>query len=1026
MAILLELIDALKNAQIEARFDLPTRILYSTDASIYQIAPLGVAFPKSLDELAGTVELAASFDIPVLARGSGSSLGGQAIGHALILDCSRYLTRILEINPEDRSAVVEPGVILSSLNKAAAKFGLQFGPDPASAERATMGGSLANNATGAHSILYGMAADHIVSADVVLADGSITTFAEVTLEQARRIAGEVEEGLGDGGGHTSLSPISYPLVRSIYGASLRIREQYSGAIQARWPDTWRRAAGYNLNYLLPWTPASPLGWNEQFVNDRQPGLSYPPVSPGSLNLSQLLVGSEGTLAVIGHAKVRLVPLPKHTVLCVLAFSEIAKACDAVSWILELGPSAVELIPGILVNLARGVSAYASQLSIFDQLTNGSISPDLLVVEFSGDDPARLRERIDRMKKLANDSIPIVIAESNEAQKQVWSVRKVGLGLLSSRAGDVRSTAFIEDLSVPVVRLGDFVRELQHIFQEHNTVADFYAHASAGCLHIRPMVNLKTVEGVKALRSIAEQAVQLTVRLNGSVSGEHGLGIARSEWLGQMYRDEIMSAFRILKDAADPKGLLNPGKILDAPRMDENLRYGAAYSTYAWTSEFDFSSQGGLAGAIEMCNGAGVCRKQEGVMCPSFQATREEMHSTRGRANLLREMISLPADSRNFSQVSDAVYEALDLCLACKGCKAECPSSVDMAKLRYEFLHQYYQTHRRKIRDYLFAFIGVFARLGHHFSAVVNPLLGWESAKNMAEKWLGFSAKRQFPILQQKSFHRRATEVKVEMSKRHKQADVFLLSDPFIEYFQPEIGLAAVRVLHALGYQVGLLPVIGSGRTLISKGFLPAARRHASRLVETVDQMDPDGQIPVIGLEPSEIYTLRDEYFDLLPGDQRVQRLADRSWMIDEFLVRPGGDGLPRINRLLLNESTRSKKVYLHGHCYQKSQPLRPDGRSVGEHATRELLALCGYDVAVIEGSCCGMAGAFGYEAEHYDLSMQVGELSLFPGLRAAGVGIDHEMLIVAAGVSCQAQIKDGVGRTALHPIQLLAQLLEVD
>ena len=1027
--MLTELENALRENGIEFRFDLPTRILYSTDASIYRIEPLGVAFPKSLDELAAAVELAASFDTPILARGSGSSLAGQAIGRALILDCSRYLTRIVETNPDERSAVVEPGVILSSLNKSAAKLGLQFGPDPASAERATMGGSLANNATGAHSILYGMAADHLISADVVLVDGSLATFAEITLEQARKIAGEGragdrEQGIGDRGGFTPLPPPPSPLLSSIYRAALHIREQFARPIQASWPHTWRKAAGYNLNYLLPWSPGLPPEWEAQFEGDGKPALPYPPVSHGSINLSQLLAGSEGTLAVLRRAKVRLVPLPRHTILGVLAFPGIAQACQAVPGILELGPSAVELIPGILVDLARSVPAFGSQLSIFEGLSPANQSPDWLVVEFSGDEPARLRERVDRLRKMASTSNPVVVAESGEAQKQVWAVRKVGLGLLSSRPGDVRSTAFIEDLSVPVEHLGGFVRELEHIFREHDTVADFYAHASAGCLHIRPMVNLKSVEGVRALRSIAGQAVQLTTRFHGALSGEHGLGLARSEWLGQMYPDEILSAFRLLKDAADPKGLLNPGKILDAPKMDENLRYGASIPSHAWQPRFDFSSQGGLSGAIEMCNGAGVCRKLDGVMCPSFQATREEMHSTRGRANLLREMISLPRESSGLSEISTAVYEALDLCLACKGCKAECPSSVDMAKLRYEFLHHYYQFHRRKIRDYLFAFIGSFAWLGQHFSAVVNPLLGWKTTKNLADKWLGLSAERQFPVLQPRSFHRLAEAMGVGKGEPGKREDVLLLSDLFIEYFQHEVGLAAVRVLSALGYQVRLIPVIGSGRTMISKGFLPEARRHATRLVDAIQRLDPSGQLPVIGLEPSEIYTLRDEYYDLLHGDARLPGLAERCWMIDEFLLRSDDDGGPRLKRLSLNKMNDRQKVLLHGHCYQKAQPLRADGRPVGALASRKMLALCGYEVTEIEGTCCGMAGAFGYEKEHYQLSMDVGELSLFPGLRAACHETDEEVIIVAAGVSCQAQIKDGVGRVAMHPIQLVAQLID--
>ncbi len=761
----------------------------------------------------------------------------------------------------------------------------------------------------------------------------------------------------------------------------------------------------------------------QFNGEQHVVPPYPPVTPASINIAPLLAGSEGTLAVLRRAQVRLVPLPEHTILGVIAFPSIEEACDVVPSILELKPSAVELIPGVMIQLARSVPAFARQLTFLDELQQNSAPADLLAVEFSGSSLEQLKERAMLLRDINGKSHQLIVADSTDAQKQIWAVRKVGLGLLSSRPGEVKSTAFIEDLSVPVESLSEFVGELQRIFAQHGTRADFYAHASAGCLHIRPMLNLKSIQGVTTLRRIAEDAVRLTIRLGGAISGEHGIGLARSEWMGQMLGEEIMAVLKDFKGAADPKGLLNPGKILDSQRMDENLRYGVQYRTQTWQSNMDFASQGGLAGAIEMCNGAGVCLKLDGVMCPSYQATREEMHSTRGRANLLRAMISRPPGAAELTYTNQAVYDALDLCLACKGCKAECPSSVDMAKLKYEYLDHYYSSHQHKVRDYLFAFIGTFARLGRPFARMVNPLLRSRVTRKVAEKRLGISSQRQFPVLSSRSLHQLISGFEHASGDDPGYSNVLLLSDPFNEYMHPEVGMAAIQVLYRAGYKARLLPVIGAGRTMISKGFLSAARRQALQMCEAIERLDPEKRLPILGIEPSEIYTLRDEYYDLLPDDPRLPGIAERAWMIDEFLIRPGEDGNPRLSAFVANKDKISRPVYLHGHCYQKAQPPRPDGYPNGVAATKKFLELCDYRVKVVDSGCCGMAGAFGYELEHYDVSMQVGELALFPALRKAIKDPDTEPIFVAAGVSCQAQIEDGTGRAPLHPIQLAAQII---
>lgn len=997
-----DLLQALQTEKIEIRIDPATRLLYSTDASIYHIEPLGVAFPRSDDELAACVSLAARHDTPILARGAGSSLAGQAIGRALILDCSRYLDRIEAIHLADGGnggeAIVQPGVILNALNRAAARHGLQFGPDPASAERATVGGSLANNASGAHSILYGMFADHLLSADVILADGSLAHLGEISLEEIQRQAA----------GDTALA--------RFLAACLHIRQHSTEAIQAHWPRTWRNASGYALNYLIPWSPSVPPLWEQT-----QGGQKYPPAQPGSLNLAALLAGSEGTLAVVRRATLRLVARPRRTLLAVQAYPGIAEACEDTPRLLSYAPSAVELIPRKLIRLARGIPSVARQMSWMEDNPAA-----LLVVEFSGDsgDEHALRQR-------ARAALPdSLLAETPQAQKQIWEVRKLGLGILQSQPGQRKPVTFIEDISIPVDSLGQYVRAMQRILAEYGgqaDEADFYAHASAGCLHMRPLLDIKSPQGRRNLRAIAEQTVELVASLGGTMSGEHGDGQARGEWLERIYGPQVVAAFWELKAAADPHNLLNPGKIVSPPPMDSGLRRPASSQALGWSPLMDFTRNGGapgaegVVGAIEMCNGAGVCRKIEGTMCPSFQATRDEKYSTRGRANLLRAMLAGegPVGDAAIGGIEAAAYEALDLCLACKGCRAECPSAVDMAKLKYEFMQAYYSTHPHKLRDYLFGYINQVAPLGAPFGPLANAVMANRLFRRLAEQFFGLSAQRPFP--------RFTRSARPALAAEPAATPVLFLRDTFNHYFYPQTEAAALRVLAAAGCRVIHLPVMGAGRTLISKGFLEAAKKHAARLVEAIHRLDPQGTLPVVGIEPSEIYTLRDELPDFFPSDRRVPALAARSWMIDEFLLRPGPDGHPYLHRLAFEAGGAPSKVLLHGHCYQKAMPPAGDGFPTGVGASVALLAAAGHSVRIVDDGCCGMAGAFGYEAEHYEVSMKVGELALFPEIRAAiqtASETKEDIIVAAAGVSCHSQIADGTGQDALHPIILLANRLK--
>jgi FAD/FMN-containing dehydrogenase/Fe-S oxidoreductase len=972
MALPTELIHELKHAIAgDVRDDFTTRLLYSTDASIYQIEPLGVVFPRSKEDISAIVELSAKYSVPLLPRGAGSSLAGQAVGAALVLDTSRYMNRILEINSKERTATVEPGVLLTALNRAAGKHGLVFGPDPASADRATVGGSVGNNATGAHSILYGMAADHLVSADVALSDGSLAVFAEISLKEAERRANMGESIEAD-----------------LYRLALEIRSSHSDVIRQNWPRVWRRVSGYNLNYLLPWSPSVPPEW--AYGN-------YPPIGENSLNMAMLMAGSEGTLGVMREVTLGLVPTRKHTSLGVLVFDSIAEACDAAPELLSRGPSAVELIPGELLQLALSVPAYARQLTF----VKGSPAA-MLVVEFSGDEKDVV---VEKAHALGTD---VLVAETPRQQAQVWNVRKMGLGIFGSRPGDDKAVGFVEDMAVPVESLGEFVRGMQKIMAEHGTFAYFYAHASAGCLHIRPILNLKKSHGVADMRSIADQVVALTLGLDGASSGEHGEGLARSQFMEQVFGEEVCGLFRRLKDTADPDYRMNPGKkVVDGPRMDENLRYGESYQTQEWDTLLDFSSQSGLAGAIEMCNGAGVCRKDTGLMCPSFQVTQDEMHSTRGRSNLLRAMISGVFPDHEIAEKT--VYEALDLCLACKGCKSECPSAVDVAKLKYEFLYRYYQKHPHRLRDYLFGYIGNLAPLASPFAALVNPVLASAPVRWIGERTVGLSAHRQFP-----SFATLAEKRAAAHESPKSGYDILFLNDDFSENFHPETYSAGVRALENAGYRVSVIPVSGAGRPKISKGFLDKAIAYAQKLVEAIRVLDPEGKLPVVGVEPSEIFTLRDEYRDFFPDDPYVSELSRRAWMVDEFLVRPGENGKPRINHLK-NGKADGKRILLHGQCYQKVQPPADDGFPTGALATIAMLEAVGYQVEMIESGCCGMAGAFGYEAEHYELSMKIGEQAVFPAVREA----DEEIIVAASGTSCRSQIKAGAERVSVHPITLV-------
>ncbi len=956
----------------EVQFDPFTRVLYSTDASNFQIEPLGVVLPRDEDEICAVVEIAREYGIPVIARGAGTSMAGQALGHGIILDCSKYLNQIHSLSPEESAVEVGPGVVLAALNRISAESGLMFGPDPASADRATIGGMIGNNATGAHSIRYGLVIDHLLEAEVVLSDGSVAAFAPLEPHSLKmKQAGGSLEG-------------------EIYRKVFSILNAHREAIRERWPRTWRRASGYSLNYLSDYSPGAPAVWFDEQI-------PYPPTA--GLNLTPLLCSSEGTLGILRRAKLRLVPKPGATVLKVLTFDSISEAADVTPGILETGPDAVEVLPRLLLTRAREIPAYARKMGF----AQGDPAA-LLVVEYTGES---VEQAISQAKQLKGG----LLLEREEDQADLWAVRKAGLGLLMSIPGDTKPVTFIEDVAVPVEKLGDYVRRVDAILEEHGTTGEWYAHASAGCLHLRPMLNLKSAEGVERMRRIADAIADLVIEMQGSISGEHGDGLSHTEYNERLFGSDLANAFRQVKEVFDPDEVLNPGKVVPASSgfggegsLTSNLRYGDGYRTNSPATFFSYAREGSLASAVESCTGLGVCRKDDGLMCPSYQVTRDEMHSTRGRANALQAAISgaLPLESLTSSQM----YDVFDLCLACKGCKAECPTAVDMARLKSEFLALHRAEHGVPLRDFLFANIARFSRYGSAFAALLNTITRLQIFRWFQEKLLGIPRQRTLPHFAEVTFS--------EWFSKHPDPGfaetVVLFLDTYTQYQSPEVGIAAVDVLEAAGYRVELVAEqVCCGRPMISKGLLKEARMLAETNIHALSPYVEKG-IPVVGLEPSCLITLRDEYLDFFPLDPRAQQLAENSFTFEEFLVRAHDSSARPIDRIQFQDTDTS--VLFHNHCYSKAL--------IGPEPSTAMFKAAGIDIEEIDSGCCGMAGAFGYELEHYPLSMEIAEDRLLPAVRqGAGQGAQ----ISASGLSCRTQIHDGAGVHALHPAQILARLI---
>ncbi len=978
----------------EVRFDRYTRMLYSTDASLYQVQPIGVVIPRDADDVQATVELAAQRKVPLLPRGGGSSLAGQTVGAALVIDFSKYMNSLQQIDAEARQVTTLPGVSVAMLNRQLAAHDLMLGPDPASADRATIGGSVGNNATGSHSILYGMMADNVVGAQVVLADGSRADIAPLDA------AGVAAKARGDS------------LEAKIYRELPQLIERITPEILSRWPKHWRRASGYNLDRLaaalLPPAERSKLSFDSRF---------RPPMSDPTLierfNLTQLLTGSEGTLGVMTAVTLGLVPKPPQTGLAVIHFNGVVEACAAIPDILETEPAASELLDKQLMDLARAQPQWQKMLHFVD-----GDPAAVLLTEYYGNDQQEILARIDHLadhlrKRGYKGTIIKVLDQAKVAE--VWSVRKAGLNILMSRRGDHKPITGIEDVSVPQEQLAEYLQQILDFCQHKHKIGEVavYAHASAGCLHVRPLLNMKDGADIDKLRAVGEYAADLAVQYSGVMSGEHGDGFARSAYNPKLFGATLYAAMRETKAIFDPDNLMNPGKIVDAPLPTEHLRMGPTYQTIELETVFDWGPDGGYAPAIEMCNGAGVCRKLgAGTMCPSYMATRDEHDTTRGRANSLRNALAGRISPDEL--FSNEMYGVMDLCLGCKACKSECPSAVDMAKIKAEYLVHYYRHNGLPLFNRLMGWLPTINTLLYRLPAPVTAnltsLINWGMkhgvTKALLEK-VGIHPERSLPAYAPQTFAAWFDEQQggqATPSAPGKQ--VVLFHDTWTNYNETHLGEAAVRVLTAAGYAVHLAKGRKCcGRPLITGGQADQARPWVDHNVALLAPYARAG-IPIIGIEPSCILTLRDEYLNLASDPARAKLLAEHALTFEEFVVAEAAAG-----RFAPTWRPNPGPALLHGHCHQKAL--------VGNEASVAALKLAGYRVEVIPSGCCGMAGDFGYTIEHYAVSQAVGEDRLFPAIRGAG----PESTLVASGTSCRHQIEDFTERRALHMVEALAAAL---
>ncbi|MGA5133628.1 FAD-binding and (Fe-S)-binding domain-containing protein [Streptomyces olivoreticuli] len=946
----------------EVAFDDYTRHLFSRDASMYSITPAGVVFPRHADDVAAAVKAAAEHGVPLTPRGAATSLAGQTVGPGLVVDLSRHMNRIVEIDPGGCTALVEAGVVQDQLNRAAAPLGLMFGPDTSTSNRATLGGMIGNNSAGSGSIRYGMTIDHVRELDVVLADGSRTRLGPLdAAEWTRRASLPTLEG-------------------EIHRRLPEIVRANSTAIADGFPRFWRRAGGYRL---------------DRIAQEERP------------DLSKLVVGSEGTLVVVTRALVGLVPKPRRTVIAVGHFTSTATAIAATEDAMACDPAAVELMDRTILDLSRKKIEYAS----LGRILAGNPGA-LLFVTFSGDDEAALLRQLEQLTALWREhghGYHTLHAITPQQQSALMKVRKSSLGLLMAASeGTRRPLAFVEDTAVDPAHLPEYTRRFQEVLDRHELTAGFYGHCSVGCLHIRPFVDLSNPAEVTKMRAVAEEIKDLVKEYGGANSSEHGDGLARSEFNRELFGDELYEAMRQVKHLFDPDNRMNPGKIVDAQPMTDNLRDAALPPAERFRTRLDFEVVGGMRGAADRCMNIGVCRKTDtGAMCPSYMATRQEEHSTRGRANALVKALSEPNPREALGD--ERLHEVLDLCLMCKACKSECPLGVDIATLKSETLSHHHDIHGVPLRSRIFGSIRFLNKVGSAAAPLSNLPGRITSLRRLADSLLGITPARPLPRFERRNLirwfrHRGGNPTPASAA----QGQVTFLADSFTTYTEPGIGQAAIELLEQAGWQVRLASTGCCGRSSLSKGLVEKAKSNARDMVHSLFATTQPGS-PIVGCEPSCLMTLRDEHLALLPGDPKVKDIAGRVRQVEELLSAAVKEG-----RLRLREDSwpAGRRLLYHGHCHQKAE--------VGTAATIELLKLIpGAQVEELDAGCCGMAGSFGFESEHYAVSMAVGDDRLFPAIEAE----PRSTVVVASGASCRQQIFHGTRRDAWHPVQLIQEAL---
>ncbi|MBW6478799.1 MAG: FAD-binding protein [Bacteroidales bacterium] len=951
--------------------DIKTRLLYATDASVYREIPFAVARPRNEEDIKLLVEFAGKNNIPLIPRTAGTSLAGQVVGYGMVVDFSKHMNRILEFNPEEKWVKVQPGVILDELNEFLKPHGLFFGPETSTSNRCMIGGMVANNSCGSHSLVYGSTRDHTIELRSVLSDGSIATFHSLTADEFRKkcIGNSLENNI----------------YQNIFDTLSEKNIQDEIEFQYPEKNIHRRNTGYALDLLL----------ESNIFSD----------SVQNFNFCRLLAGSEGSLAIFTEIKLALVPLPPvHTALVCVHIDTIKEALLANLTALAAKPVAVELIDRIVLDCTK-TNISQAQNRFFIKGDPGAI----LVVEFAENSEEEIDKKVDSMiQQMKNQNLGyhFPVLKGKDISK-VWALRKAGLGLLSNVPGDAKPVAVIEDTAIHVEALPDFVAELQVILDTMNLQCVYYAHIGTGEIHIRPILNLKNKADVERFYQIALETASLVKKYKGSLSGEHGDGRLRGEFIPLMLGETIYQILRELKQTWDPENIFNPGKIVDTPSMKTSLRYTPGAPSPKLKTYFRYPEAGDFLKAVEKCNGSGDCRKPhtfKGVMCPSYHATKDEHDTTRGRANILREFVSNSPQKNPFDHKE--IKEILDLCLSCKGCKSECPSNVDMGKYKAEFLQHYYDANGAPFRSKLIASYSKLNKLGSLVPSVYNLFSQSSVFSPVVKKLAGFAKNRSLPRLHKETWRSWADKNLRELNKTAEpDKKVVLFCDEFTNYNDTPTGINACLLLNRLGYYIDMPPVLESGRAGLSKGFLKKVAKLANANIEIL-QPWIDKKIPVVGIEPSAILSLRDEYKDLCSEENRekAEILTRFVYIIDEFICQQSDQN--KIDRKIFK--SEKQRIYLHGHCHQKAL-------SSVNYTLKMLSIPQGFEISEIDCGCCGMAGSFGYEKEHYDLSMAIGELKLFPAIRAA----ESEALISATGTSCRHQILDGTGKIALHPVDIL-------